>query len=73
MWDNALFVNAVTRADIGLGESYMNGDFSFESGKGLSQSPHSATLIAHTRLTFPFLQSAQFAFAVHDAIRTEIR
>jgi hypothetical protein len=57
VWDNALFVNAVTRADIGLGESYMNGDFSFESGKGLSQSPHSASLIAHTRLTLSFLQS----------------
>jgi isopentenyl diphosphate isomerase/L-lactate dehydrogenase-like FMN-dependent dehydrogenase len=27
------------------------------SGTGLSQSPHSASLIAHTRLTFPFLQS----------------
>mmetsp|Transcript_1925 Transcript_1925/g.7990 ORF Transcript_1925/g.7990 Transcript_1925/m.7990 type:complete len:1321 (-) Transcript_1925:972-4934(-) len=32
VYEQRLFVNAVTRADIGLGESYMNGDFDFESG-----------------------------------------
>lgn len=32
VYEQRLFKNAVTRADIGLGESYMNGDFSFESG-----------------------------------------
>ena len=32
VYEQRLFKNAVTRADIGLGESYMNGDFDFESG-----------------------------------------
>ena len=49
---------------LGEGVYGVNGGglFSASSGKGLSQSPHTASLIAHTRLKVSFLQSGPFGF-----------